>query len=96
MAQKLHPVKLVPTTPHGLQIVSREFCKGWVEGAHDQQVRPRFDISGLPTESGLYFIVLNLCELFYDGELTEQQLRRDVGLVAGWVTRGVYSTLKCE
>jgi hypothetical protein len=56
----------------------------------------RFDISGLPSESGLFYIVLNLCELFYDGELTEEQLRQDIGMIAGWVTSRVFCTQTFE
>lgn len=88
MAQKLKPVTLVSTRPtRGLQIDTRPFWLGYSEGLRNEQPMPRFDLRDWPNEPGIVEIVLNLCEMWHDDELTEDQLHHDCGLIAGWLSR---------
>jgi hypothetical protein len=74
MAQTLQPVLIAtPHFRHGYSLGLRRCYRGSV------QLPPRVD------ENTLVSIVRNLCELSADGELTEQRLKTDVGIILGWI-----------
>lgn len=41
-------------------------------------------------ENDVVDIVTNLVEIALEGTLTDEQLRHDTGLLAGWISRAVY------
>jgi hypothetical protein len=96
MAQKLHAIQLVPNKPQGFQMSTKEFWLGWSEAVRNEQVRPRFDLRGVPSEGAIVDIVRNLCELYFDDELDEGTLHHDCGLIVGFIVRGLYQSLACE
>ena len=61
------------------------FHSGLVEGLTIST--NRFNIVEPVTEDGIVEIVRNLTELAQEGNLTEIMLRRDCGLIAGWMAR---------
>jgi|SRR6266702_3632091 len=85
MAQKLQPLALIPTAHLSLEINTRDFHTGYVEGLTADT--RRFDVRDGASEEGLVEIVRNLIEIGQEGWLNEEQLRRDVGLLAGWICR---------
>lgn len=62
-----------------------DFHSGLVEGLTTST--SRFNIVEPVTEDGIVEIVRNLTELAQEGNLTETMLRRDCGLIAGWLAR---------
>jgi hypothetical protein len=93
MAQRLHPLNLVAVKPpipdrmQGLHIDSNAFQFGWSVGIRNTQPTKRYNIDGMPTENGILDIVRNLNEMYLDNELTDEQLRYDVGVLVGYVCR---------
>jgi hypothetical protein len=66
---------------------TEEFQLGIREGRGNSQKQARFNLDGCVTESGIVEIVMNLCEMYYDDELSDEQLQHDCGLIVGWVMR---------
>ena len=87
MPQKLHPLGVLALNrkplpvERGLQIDTRPFWLGFSEGLRNAQPMPRFDLRDWPNEPGIVEIVHNLCEMYLDDELSDEQLRHDCGLV---------------
>jgi hypothetical protein len=85
MTTKEHTINTLVTN-----IDSDAFLAGFVEGQTDGIQHERFSVvDGPATEAGLVEVVRNLCEVFQEGWLTDEQLRHDVGLLAGWLLREV-------
>jgi len=68
---------------------SADFVQGFYEGLADTQPLPRFDIRYSITEQGILEIVENALAMYQDGELSEDLLRHDIGLITGWIMRGM-------
>ncbi|HEX6478728.1 MAG TPA: hypothetical protein VF043_07775 [Ktedonobacteraceae bacterium] len=87
-------VKFLPGTAPmiAVQTDTDEFERGFVAGLTNvwgPDDRPRYDLVFPADEAGIVELVRNACELAEEGELTEEILRFSVGLVAGWVSRGM-------
>jgi hypothetical protein len=74
-------------TPLIVLVRTEEFQRGIREGRQDRRPQPRFDLKGCVTESGVLEIVRNMCEMYFEGELSDQQRRHDTGLIVGWTLR---------
>src|SRR5207253_7371841 len=61
------------------------FQSGFIEGLTGDC--DRWDVTLPADENGIVEIIHNLCEIAAEGWLTEDKLRRDVGLIAGWLSR---------
>ncbi len=68
-----------------VSVSTSAFHSGLVEGLTIST--HRFNIVEPVTEDGIVEIVRNLTELAQEGNLTETMLRRDCGLICGWLTR---------
>ncbi len=75
-----------------VQMETAQFQAGFVEAQTGTQYR--FDLSQGPTEQGLVEVVRNLCYMAADGELTDELICHDCGLLAGWLLRPVPETVR--
>ncbi len=87
MAQALDP-NTVFVAHLATRIDTHQFRTGFVEGLTGQTTR--FSIALPATEAGVVEIVRNMTELAQEGNLTENMLRRDCGLLAGWISRQAF------
>ena len=63
---------------------SQAFQQGYIDGVSGKS--PNWCPLSYPLdEEKLVTLVRNMCELYSDEELTEKELRRTVGLLAGWM-----------
>ena len=51
----------------------------------------RFRLELPVSEESILAIIRNLCDIAQEGWLSEELLRRDAGLIAGWIVLGVAS-----
>ena len=69
---------------------SAEFEQGYREGWTGRDVRG-FSLHLYPNEGTVVEIIRNLCEIAEEGWLSEELLRRDAGIIAGWISRQAFS-----
>ena len=71
-----------------VQMESRAFSIGFAAGLTGYMDEgQRHDILGTPNEQGIVGIIRNLCEIAQEGWLTDELIRADAGLLAGWLLR---------
>jgi len=51
----------------------------------------RFKLELPVSEESIVAIIRNLCEIAQEGWLSEELLRRDAGMIAGWIVLGMSS-----
>ncbi len=68
---------------HSVIIGSRPFRDGFAKGIRGAD--RRFDLVPPITEDRVVSVVQNLCELAASGELTEQRMLYDTGLLTAWI-----------
>ena len=87
MAQRLD-LNSVSTAHLATQIDAHQFRTGFVEGLSGEYTR--FPIKQPITENDIVEIVRNLTEIAQERWLTEDMLRHDCGLIAGWISRQAF------
>ncbi len=68
---------------------SAEFAQGYHEGWAGRDIRG-FSLHLHPNEDTIVEIIRNLCEIAQEGWLSEKLLRRDAGIIAGWISRQAF------
>lgn len=72
-----------------IAISSVDFTRGYHEGWAAQDVRG-FSLHLHANEETIVEIIRNLCEIAQEGWLSEELLRRDAGIITGWVSKQVF------
>lgn len=73
-----------------VQMESAAFSAGFtagLTGTYTPGEPSRHDTDEPVTEDGIVGIIQNLCEIAQEGWLTDNLLRHDAGLIAGWLCR---------
>ena len=68
-----------------VKIETTEFQKGF-DTARSNEIR-RFGLGDIVDEETLVGIIRNLAEIAQEGWLTEEFIRQDAGIIAGWFVR---------
>ena len=68
---------------------STEFAQGYREGWAGRDIRG-FSLHLQPNENTIVELIRNLCEIAQEGRLSEELLRRDAGIIAGWISRQAF------
>jgi hypothetical protein len=71
-------------------VMSRaELAQGYREGWVGRDIR-EFSLHLHPNEETIVELIRNLCEIAQEGWLSEELLRRDAGIIAGWISKQAF------
>jgi hypothetical protein len=72
-----------------IAISSAEVEQGYREGWAGHDIRG-FSLHLQPNEVTIVELIRNLCKIAQEGWLSEKLLRRDAGIITGWISRQAF------
>jgi hypothetical protein len=82
-------VEQMPAVQTAIAMSSTEFAQGYREVWAGRDIRG-FSLHLQPNENTIVELIRNLCEIAQEGWLSEELLRRDAGIIAGWISRQAF------
>jgi len=80
-------VQPVESVEVAMKTESPTFREGWEVGYSGSGCFGRSFVDRPPTESDIVGLIVNLVQINEEGWLTDELVRRDAGLIAGWLCR---------
>jgi hypothetical protein len=82
-------VEQIQAVQTAIAMSSTKFVQGYREGWAGRDIRG-FPLHLQPNENTIVELIRNLCEIAQAGWLSEELLRGDAGIFAGWISRQAF------